>query len=275
LLPSRAAPLPGRELATTADDRLADIRSDNELRAAEPPSLDQVLEDVGLQRLAAYYLFSALIAGLISDDLAAARWPQEFADPMQRLGLRRLAPRTRRALDAELTTAEQATLRSVHREQEFGKLLVEMINLGAFGPLCGNADSVRLAGPADDGLDLELIKDGSAVGRCKAKAHWELVAQRLAGAMQDQDSLASAAHPSKAASWLKETGISHAVSAGVTLAVSVHPLGAAAGLGTRVIRSRIQAGHEQADALHRLGEQLRTERAQASSELTNLQAAGR
>ena len=76
--------------------------------------------------------------------------------------------------------------------------------------------------------------------------------------------------PHKVSSQLKETGISHAVSATITLAVAVHPLGAVAGLGTRVIRSRIEADHDQADALHQLGNALRTLRTQADSQLRDL-----
>jgi hypothetical protein len=71
-------------------------------------------------------------------------------------------------------------------------------------------------------------------------------------------------------SQLKETGISHAVSATITLAVAVHPLGAVAGLGTRVIRSRIESDHEEADAFHQLGNVLTTLRTQAHNELSQL-----
>jgi hypothetical protein len=90
-----------------------------------------------------------------------------------------LAPRTGRALDAQLTPAEQAMRRSPDRQPEFARLLVEMINDGEFGPLCADADKVRLRDP-DDARDLELIKDNRVVGTCGVRDHWELVAQHLA-----------------------------------------------------------------------------------------------
>jgi hypothetical protein len=92
-----------------------------------------------------------------------------------------LAPRTGRALDPQLTPAEQAMRRSPDRQPEFARLLVEMINDGEFGPLCADADKVRLRDP-DDARDLELIKDNRVVGTCGVRDHWELVAQHLAGA---------------------------------------------------------------------------------------------
>jgi hypothetical protein len=232
-----------------------------------------VVEEVGREQLAAYYLYSALVAGLIGDDLAPARWPAELAEPMQRMDLTGLAPRTPRGLDAQLTPAEQEMRRSPDRQQEFAQLVVELINNGAFGPLCGDADSVRLVRSGDGrGFDLELIKGTNVVGTCKAEDHWELVAQYLAFAVHGHESVAGAAGAKKTSSWLKEAGISHAVSTATTLAVSIHPLGAAAGLGTRVIRSRIQAGRDEADALHQLGQALSTLRAQADNELTGMAA---
>jgi hypothetical protein len=257
-----------------ADVQLAALRDDATDLAHDPPALSRVIEDIGLQRLAAYYLYSALVAGVIGDDDAAPeRWPARLAEPMQRLGLTRFTPRTRRGLDAQLTAAEQATLQNPDRQLEFARLVVNLINQGAFGPLCGVADHVRLAESASSdkrGLDLELLNGSSVVARCSAEAHWELVAQYLAGAAQGHAASAGAVHPHKVSNQLKETGISHAVSATVTLAVAVHPLGAAAGLGTRVIRSRIEADRDQADALHQLGNDLRAVRAQADNQLSYL-----
>lgn len=192
---------------------------------------------------------------------------------MQRLGLIRFTPRSRRGLDAQLTAAEQATLQNPDKQLEFARLVVDLINQGAFGPLCGQADRVRLAESASSdkrGIDLELLSAGTVVARCSAQAHWELVAQYLAGVAQQYASSAGAVRPHKVSSQLKETGISHAVSATITLAVAVHPLGAAAGLGTRVIRSRIEADREQADALHQLGNVLTTLRAQADNQVSDL-----
>jgi len=259
------------------DDPLAELLADARHRAPDPPSLDEVVEDAGCQRLAAFYLYSALAAEVIGPgELAPARWPRELAEPMRRLGLTRFAPRTGRGLDAQLTLAERALWRSPDRLVEFAQLLVDLINHGAFGPLCGEADRVRLARAADgQGLDLELIQGQRVVGTCVVQDHWELVAQHLAG-MPLHSRLAKAASAPGARQWaareLEETGIAHAVSAGVTLAVSVHPLGAAAGLGTRLVRSRIRAGLDEADALGRLGEELRTLRAEADRELVDLPA---
>jgi hypothetical protein len=164
--------------------------------------------------------------------------------------------------------------RSQDRQGKFAQFLVDLINKGAFGPLCGDADSVRLARAADGrGLDLELIQGQRVVGTCAVKDHWELVAQYLAGLPLHSQLAETASMPGavqKAAHQLQETGISHAVSAGVTLAVSIHPLGAAAGLGTRLVRSRIQAGRDEADALRGLGEELRTLRTGADRELGDL-----
>jgi hypothetical protein len=257
-----------------ADVPLVALRDDATRLAPDAPDLSQVIEDVGLQRLAAYYLYSALVAGLIGDDeTAPAQWPPQLAEPMQRLGLTRFTPRTRRGLDAQLTAAEQAALQNPDRRLGFARLVVDLINGGAFGPLCGQADSVRLAESAssdEHDVDLELLSSGSVVARCSTQAHWELVAQYLAGVAQVQASSAGAVSPHKVSSQLKETGISHAVSATITLAVAVHPLGAVAGLGTRVIRSRIESDHEEADALHQLGNILTTLRTQAHSELSQL-----
>jgi hypothetical protein len=255
-----------------ADSGLADLTADAARRVPDPPGLDQVVEEAGRQRLAAYYLYTALIAGLIGeDDLPPGRWPPRLAEPMRRLGLARFAPRTLRGLDAQLTVAEQATRRRPDRRVAFETLLVDLINRGAFGPLCGDADQVRLARPGrGDGLDIELVKDGRVAARCRAEDHWELVAQQLASAAQGQDSLPAVSHTSQATRWLEETGISHAVSTTVTLAVSIHPLGAAAGLGTRVIRSQIEADREHADAFRRLGQSLDALRTQASDELRDV-----
>jgi hypothetical protein len=128
----------------TADTFLGPLRADARRRVPDPPPIEELLEDAGRQRLAAYYLYTGRLAAVIGDDdLAPARWPPELAEPMQRLGLSRLAPRTWRGLDAQLTPAEQVTRRSRGRELEFAQLLFNLINHGAFGPLCGRADRVR------------------------------------------------------------------------------------------------------------------------------------
>jgi hypothetical protein len=251
-----------------ADAQLAELTADARSRAPDPPALDVVIEDAGRQRLAAYYLYGALIAGLIGDDLAPGRWPPELTEPMQRMGLTRLAPRTGRGLDAQLTPAEQAMRRRPDRQLEFAQLLVEMINDGEFGPLCADADQVRLASP-DDARDLQLIKGSRVVGTCKVKDHWELVAQHLAGAPLR----VSAAEPLSqrtVARRVQDTGIAHAISVGTTLAVSIHPLGTVAGLGTRVVESRIHAGQDEADAFRRLGQGLRALQAQSADEAAHL-----
>ena len=258
-----------------ADAPLAGLRADAWHRAPDPPGLDEVIEDAGRQRLAAYYLYSALLAGVIgTDDLAPALWPPELAEPVQRLGLTRFAPRTGRGLDAQLTPAEQATRRSPGRQLEFAQLLVDLVNKGAFGPLCGDADRVRLSGRSDwHGLDLELIKSWRVVSTCPVRDHWELVAQHLAGApLGGPPAQAGSTRESArtAARRLANQAIPDAVSAGVTLAVRLHPIGTIAGLGTRLIRSRIQAGQDQADAFHRLSQDLGTLRAQSDGELTDL-----
>jgi hypothetical protein len=255
-----------------ADDRLARLRADAHHRVPDAPRLDELIEDIGRQRLAAYYVYSALLAGVIGGDgLARGNWPLELAEPMRRLGLARFAPRTGPGLDAQLTPAEQATQRSPDRQFRFAQLLVNLINQGAFGPLCGDADRVRLAG-RDDGhrLDLELIKGWRVVGACPVKDHWELVAEYLAG-MPPDGPLANAGStrgsPGTMVRRLKEKAIAEAASVGVTLAVHIHPLGAVAGLGTELIRARIQAGREQADEFRHLSQELRTLRAQADGEL--------
>ena len=263
----------------TVEDQLAGLCADAVSRVGDLPALDGVVEDAGRQRLAAYYLYSALLAGVIGpDELAPARWPPELAEPLRQLGLSRFAPRTGRALDAELTPAEQATRRSPGRQLEFAQLLVDLIDGGTFGPLCLAADSVRLSKPDDrlgpnTALELELIKGGHVIGTCPVRAHWELVAQHLAGAPLG-DPAQAAGRPGVARTTftrrLKDTAIPHAVGVGVAFAVSVHPLGTIAGEGTRLIRARIVAGTDQADALHRLGRDLSTLRAQADGELADL-----
>ncbi len=260
-----------------AEAALADLDADARRRVPHPPPIEQLIEDTGRQRLAAYYLYSALIAGVIGDaDLAAARWPPVLAEPLQRLGLSRFAPRTGGGLDAELTPAEQVTRQSRARQREFGQLLVDVINHGAFGPLCSDADRVRLTAPGDGAdLALELIKDGRVVGSCPVQGHWELVAQYLAAAAPGggPDDLRTAEGSGRTAEWLKTSGIAHAVSVGATLAVHLHPIGAAAGLGTRLVLARIRPDRDQADALRSLGQELATLQAQAASEVADLQSA--
>ena len=263
----------------TVEDQLAGLCADAVRRVGDLPALDGVIADAGRQRLAAYYLYSALLAGVIGPaDLAPARWPPELAEPLRQLGLSRFAPRTGRALDAELTPAQQATRRSPGRQLEFAQLLVDLIDGGTFGPLCLAADSVRLSKP-DDGLgpntalELELIKGGHVIGTCPVRAHWELVAQHLAGAPLG-DPAQAAGRPGVARTTftrrLKDTAIPHAVGVGVAFAVSVHPLGTIAGEGTRLIRARIEADRDQAGALRRLGRDLSTLHAQAEGELVDL-----
>ena len=255
----------------TADLSLAELRADASRRAPDPPPLDAVVEDAGRQRLAAYYLYSALLAGVIGDGgLAPAAWPPELAEPMRTLGLARFAPRTGRGLDAQLTPAEQATLRNPGRRLEFAQLLTDLINGGAFGPLCEDADRVRLADLGGGrGQVLELVKGGRVIGTCPVKDHWELVAQHLAGMPLAKEGRTPGS-ASRVARQLKESGIAHAVSVGTVLAVHVYPLGTIAAIGTRLTRARIQAGKDQADALHRLGQELHTLRAQADGELEDL-----
>jgi hypothetical protein len=256
---------------------LAALRDDSYRRVPDPPALDAVVEDTGRQRLAAYYTYSAMISGVISDDLAPEKWPRVFAEPMQRMGLTRFAVRTTPGLDAQLTSAEQAARRSPGRQSLFAQLLVGLINQGAFGPLCGAADSVRLTGPGqEDDADLELIKGQDVVGTCKVQDHWELVAQHLAGLPVFGTGAAGKPRTTeeKVASQLKETGISHTVSLATTLAVSIHPLGAAAGLGTRLVRARIQTDRDEADSLHDLDDELRALRDEAWSNASARGVAG-
>jgi hypothetical protein len=242
----------------------------------DPPALDEVVEDSGRQRLGAYYLFTALLAGIIgNDDLAPSRWPPRLAEPMRRLGLARFAPRTWRGLDVQLVSEEQAELRSQDRQRQFARLLVNLINRGAFGPRCGQADRVRLTGSGDrDDTVLELVRQGHVVGTCQVQDHWELVAQYLAGAPLAGPVIGTVTAPGwhhAAARQLKETGIAHAVSVGTTLAVSVYPIGAAAGIGTRLVRSRLRAGKDEAEQFRRLGQELAALRSQADAEAAGLE----
>jgi hypothetical protein len=191
---------------------------------------------------------------------------------MKRMGLIRFAPRSERGLDADLTASEQATRRSAGREFEFAQLAGDLINAGAFGPVCGEADSVRVVQADDRGFDFEMLAGDTIVGRCKAKDHWEFVAQQLASAPHGDDPLATPAsgnaYAKKAAHWLKEHGLSHGIARTTDLAVGFFPLGTAVGVGTRLVRSRIQTGRQEADALHRLGVVLRSLHAQADGELS-------
>lgn len=258
-----------------ADTSLAELRAEAVRRAPNAPDFTRVIEDAGLQRLAAYYVFTALIAGVVSDGdaFAPARWPRQLAEPTKTMGLTRFAPRSERGLDAELTASEQATRRSAGREFEFAQLTADLINAGAFGPLCGEADSVRLVRASDrDGFDLEMVGGDSVVGKCKAEDHWELVAQQLASAPHGDDPLADPAsgnaYAKKAAHWLKEHGLSHGIARTTDLAVGFFPLGTAVGVGTRLVRSRIQTGRQEADALRRLEVVLRSLHAEADGELS-------
>jgi hypothetical protein len=264
-----------------AEGELAELGADSARRVPTPPSLDTVIEDAGRQRLAAYYLYCAVISGLMDDDgLTPSHWPSELAEPMDRMGLRRFAPRTERGLDAELTPSEQATRRSSGRRFTFAQLAADLINHGAFGPCSAGADSVRVAeAPDRGGYDLELLADGKVVGKCRAEDHWELVAQQLASAPHGDDPLANrestsayAEKAKKAGHWLKEHGISHEIGKATDLAVGVYPLGTTIGVGTRLVRARIQTGQNEADALRRLGEVLRSLHAEADGELSRERA---
>src|ERR1700678_2364139 len=65
-------------------------------KGAEDDARDELRGD--RQRRSAYYLYSALLAGLIRPyDLAQARRPPELADPLRQRGLDRFAPRPGRA----------------------------------------------------------------------------------------------------------------------------------------------------------------------------------
>jgi hypothetical protein len=263
----------------TADGELAELRADSARRVPDAPPLDTVIEEAGRQRLAAYYLYSAIIAGVIGDDdLSPPRWPTELAEPMDRMGLTRFAPRSGRGLDAELTNSEQVVRRSSGRQSAFAHLAADLINQGAFGPCSGDADSVRVVDASDrPGFDLELLADdGKVLGKCKAEDHWELVAQQLASAPHGDDPLADResghAFAKKTGHWLKEHGLSHGISKATELAVGVYPLGTTVGVGTRLVRSRIQTGQHEADALHRLGDVLRSLHADADGELSHERA---
>lgn len=262
------------------DVGLAEVRADASRRAPDAPPLDAVIEAAGRQRLAAYYLYGALISGLMGDgSLSPSNWPAQLAEPMNRLGLRPFAPRTERGLDAELTDSEQAMRRSPGGQHAFADLAANLINQGAFGPCSGDADSVRVAQAADGGrFDLELLADGKVIGTCRAADHWELVAQQLASAPHGDDPLADAESgrefAKKAGTWLKEHGISTGISKATDIAVGVYPLGTTIGVGTRLVRSRIRTGQQAADALHRLGEVLRRLHAEADGELSRERAHG-
>ena len=258
-----------------AETSLAELRAEAIRRAPNAPDFESVIEDAGLQRLAAYYVYAAVIAGVVddADALAPAAWPHQLASPMKRMGLTRFAPRSERGLDAELTASEQATRRSSGRQFEFAQLAADLINAGALGPVCGEADSVRVVKASDrPGFDFEMLAGDSVVGKCKVEDHWELVAQQLASAPHGDDPLADsasgAAYAKKAAHWLTEHGISHGVARTTDLAVGFFPVGTAVGAGTRLVRSRIQTGRQEADGLHRLGVVLRSLRAQAEGELS-------
>jgi hypothetical protein len=253
------------------DAALADLRSDAERRAPDAPALDDVVEAAGRQRLAAYYLYSALISGLADRGLAPEGWPRELASRMDDLGLRRFAPRSERGLDTELTPSEQAIRRSSGKEIQFAQLAADLITHGAFEPVCGDADTVRLVDAGDRrGYDFELVSDGQVTGRCRAEEHWEQVAQQLASAPHGDDPLADResgkAFANKAGRWLKEHGISEGISKTTDVAAGIYPLGTAVGVGTRLVRSRIQTGRQEADALHRLSFVLSGIRAEADGE---------
>jgi hypothetical protein len=261
-----------------AEASLDSLREDAARRVPDRPTLDDVVDAAGRARLAAYYLYGALIAGLTGEDgLTPDRWPPEVSEPIERMGLTHLAPRTERGLDAVLTPGEQATRRSAGRQYEFAQLTVDLINHGAFGPVCGEADRVRLADSGDRrGLDIELLAGDDVVGTCKAEDHWELVAQQLATAPHGDDPLAESADrhafASKVAKRLRESGISHAISRTTDLAVGVSPLGTAVGVGTRLVRSRIQTGRQEADALHQLHQALHRLRVDAEGMVKARQA---
>jgi len=48
-------------MARVPDVPLTELLADARHRAPDPPSLDEVVEDAGRQRLAAYYLYSACL----------------------------------------------------------------------------------------------------------------------------------------------------------------------------------------------------------------------
>ncbi len=254
------------------DAALHALREEAARRAPDAPGLEALVEDAGVQRLAAYYLYSAIISGLVPDaGLAPEGWPPRLAERMQALGLKRFAPRTERGLDTELTPSEQTTRRSSGKEIQFAHLAADLINHGAFGPVCGDADSVRAVEASERrGYDFELLVDGEVVGRCRAEDHWEQVAQQLASAPHGDDPLAGTesgkAFANKAGRWLKEHGISEGISKTTDVAAGIYPLGTAVGVGTRLVRSRIQTGRQEADALRRLSLALSGIRAEAHGE---------
>lgn len=219
-----------------------------------------MIEDAGLQRLAAYDVYTALIAGAVSDRdaLAPARWPRQLAEPMKRLGLTRFAPRSERWLEAELTASEQTTRRSAGRQFEFTQLAADLINGGALGPVCGEADRVRVVQASDrKGFDLEMLAGDTVVGKCRADDHWELVAQQLASAPHGYDPLANPAsgkaYAKKAAHWLKEHGLSY-VSRTTDLAVAgFFPLGAAVGVGHKPPLKPSSSGADDRPQRQRMG----------------------
>jgi hypothetical protein len=258
-----------------ARDVLADLGSDAARRAPDAPALDDVVEAAGRQRLAAYYLYCALISGLADSGLAPEGWPRELASRMDDLGLRRFAPRSERGLDTELTPSEQAMRRSSGKELQFAQLAADLINHGAFEPLCGDADAVRVVEAGDRrGYDFELLSDGEVTGRCRAEDHWEQVAQQLASAPHGDDPLADResgqAFAKKAGRWLEEHGISAGISKTTDVAAGIYPLGTAVGVGTRLVRSRIRTGRQEADALHRLSVALSRIRLEADGEANRL-----
>lgn len=205
--------------------------------------------------------------------MAPARWPRRLAEPMKSMGLIRFAPRSERGLDADLTASERATRRSAGREFEFAQLAADLINAGAFGPLCGEADSVRVVQASDrDGFDFEMLGGDAVVGKRKAEDHWNSSPtnwQARRTAMTRSPPLRAVMRTRRRRpTWLKEHGLSHGIAKSTDLAVGFFPLGSAVGAGTRLVRSRIQTVREEADALHRVGVVLRSLHAQADGELS-------
>jgi hypothetical protein len=71
-----------------AEDELAGLRAEAYRRVPGPAGLGEVIDDIGRRRLAAYYLYAALLAGVTGDDgLPTEHWPPELAEPMARLGV--------------------------------------------------------------------------------------------------------------------------------------------------------------------------------------------
>ena len=59
-----------------AEDELARLCAEANRRVPDPPGLGEVIDDIGRRRLAAYYLYAALLAGMIGDDgLPPEHWP--------------------------------------------------------------------------------------------------------------------------------------------------------------------------------------------------------